>query len=89
MESQVNDVKPSRNQLIDVAKGIAILLVLLGHSIQYASGASYYSSGAFYSNWFFKFIYSFHMPLFMVISGYLFSFSIRRKTSKTIIFDRL
>lgn len=89
MEYSANGFKSSRSQLIDVAKGIAILLVLIGHSIQYASGKSYCSSGAFYSNWLFKFIYSFHMPLFMVISGYLFGFSVERKTTETIIVDRL
>ena len=75
--------------MIDVAKGIAIILVLIGHSIQYASGASYSSSGAFYDNWVFKIIYSFHMPLFMIISGYLFNNSIGRKTTKAILIDKL
>lgn len=89
MQLIVNSDRRSRNQLIDVAKGIAILLVLIGHSIQYASGASYAASGAFYNNCLFKVIYTFHMPLFMVISGYLFRFSIERKTAKNIVVDRL
>lgn len=89
MQLIVNSDRRSRNQLIDVAKGIAILLVLIGHSIQYASGASYAASGAFYNNCLFKVIYTFHMPLFMVISGYLFRFSIERKTAKNIVVDKL
>lgn len=44
---------------VDIAKGIGILLVLIGHISQ----NQYISS----------FIYCFHMPLFFIISGYLYS----------------
>lgn len=51
---------------IDVLKGFAILLVVLGHAIYET-----YSE----NNIVFRMIYSFHMPLFMFLSGlpYLFS----------------
>lgn len=50
-----------RESRIDVSRGIGILLVTLGHSL--------------YINYYFKkWIYSFHMPLFFFISGYLFNF---------------
>jgi fucose 4-O-acetylase-like acetyltransferase len=64
------DVKPARkrNVLLDYFKGIAIFLVVWGHCLQYAANASY----DFFSNEVFIVIYSFHMPLFMFISGYLF-----------------
>ena len=42
---------------IDFAKGIAIILVVLGHSIDEGSLQ--------------KFIYVFHMPFFFVASGFL------------------
>ena len=66
-----------RNDYIDIVKGVAISLVVLGHCIQFASGSQNLHTGAFYANHIFKFIYSFHMPLFMLISGYLFYFSIK------------
>ena len=54
-----------RNQnIIDFMKGFAILLVVFGHSIQ----INYID---FDSVFLFKFIYSFHMPIFILISGYL------------------
>lgn len=48
---------------IDMAKGIAIVLVVLGHILQYGfSGEPAFRC--------FSGIYSFHMPLFMFLSGY-------------------
>lgn len=44
---------------VDIAKGIGIVLVLIGHISQ--------NKNLHY------FIYSFHMPLFFIISGYLYS----------------
>ena len=55
-----------RNEKIDVLKGIAILLVVIGHSV-----CEVYDSKTFNTNIIFKFCYSFHMPLFFYISGYL------------------
>lgn len=54
-----------RNKKIDMLRGIAVLAVLLGHAIQRGLVVDYLE------NPFFKIIYSFHMPLFMVLSGYL------------------
>lgn len=48
-----------RIQWIDSARGIGILLVVIGH----VSKSPYLG----------KFIYSFHMPLFFIISGYLYN----------------
>ena len=59
---------------VDIAKGIGILLVLIGH----VSQNSYISS----------FIYSFHIPLFFIISGYLYKNKknyIRNKTTTILI----
>lgn len=50
--------------IIDFMKGFAILLVVFGHSIQ----INYID---FDDVFLFKFIYSFHMPIFILISGYL------------------
>ncbi len=67
-----------RNLLVDVLKGILILLVLGGHAIQYGSGAEFLSTQRFYDNLAFRFIYSFHMPLFMAVAGYLSYFSLQK-----------
>lgn len=72
-----------RDSSIDIIKGIAIFFVLWGHSIQCIAGDE-----GFFSNWMIKFIYSFHMPLFMMISGYLF-FRTSQRSFLTILKDRL
>lgn len=48
----------NRLEWIDIAKGLAIIFVVVGH----ATGASILG----------KYIYSFHMPLFFIISGMCF-----------------
>jgi fucose 4-O-acetylase-like acetyltransferase len=68
----------SYNPYLDVLKGVVILLVILGHSIQLHAG--------YQDKLPFRIIYSFHIPLFMFLSGAvasygknLFNFSILRK----------
>lgn len=61
--------KSTRNILFDIIKGVAIYLVVLGHSIQYLMGDGWQE------NVLAKCIYMFHMPLFIFISGYFFSSS--------------
>ena len=69
-------MKKERILYLDVLKAICIVLVVVGHCIQYGSGNGYYLEKAYFENPMFIFIYSFHMPLFALISGYLFSYSI-------------
>lgn len=56
-----------RNTFLDFAKGVLILLVVIGHAIQFVT----YHNLDFWGDPFFKAIYMFHMPLFMAIAGYL------------------
>ena len=56
--------KRQRLVWIDVLKFLAIFLVLWGHCIQHLTTPD------FSSNQVFQFIYSFHMPLFMILSGF-------------------
>lgn len=56
----------NRNIVIDVSKGVAIILVVIGHVIQFGT-----SGEGFWDNNLFKIIYSFHMPLFIFLSGYV------------------
>ncbi|MBR2441547.1 MAG: acyltransferase family protein [Clostridia bacterium] len=72
-------MEQERNTYIDVLRAVSILLVLVGHCIQYGCGMEYMAWGTFLYNPVFIFIYSFHMPLFMFISGYLFAFSVKKK----------
>lgn len=70
-------MEKKKNAFIDYVKGIAILLVLVGHCIQYGSGADFLENGEYWNNIVMKVIYSFHMPLFIAVSGYLFWFSVK------------
>lgn len=78
----------NRNRTIDVIKGIAIILVIYGHCIQFGSGVDYLETGSFYNNSLFKFIYSFHMPLFMLISGHLFYYTMLKHSYKDVLHSR-
>jgi len=55
-------VLKNRDIFLDIAKGLAIILVVLGHVIQG-------SSERFDDLLWFRVIYSFHMPLFVFLSG--------------------
>lgn len=78
-----------RTNFIDFIKGIAIFLMLYGHSLQYGSGADFLQTGQYWENNVMKAIYSFHMPLFITISGYLFWFSIQRHGMLTSVKKRI
>ncbi len=64
-----------KSDFVNLLRGVAIFLMLWGHCIQYCCGGQF----DFFENEAFKVIYSFHMPLFMVISGYLFHFSAQKR----------
>ena len=57
-----------RIEWADAFKGILILLVVLGHSIQ---SVCIQRDEDFMNNYLWNLIYSFHMPAFMAMSGYL------------------
>ena len=79
----------ARSLTLDFARGMAVILVVLGHSIQYGAGSDYYTSLAFFANPLFEFIYSFHMPLFAVISGYCFWFTTKNRTFAQTLINRV
>ncbi len=64
---------------LDIAKLVAIYFVVLGHALQYL-----HTGTDPHYNYMWLFVYSFHMPLFMLISGY-FSYSILRKDFLTLL----
>jgi fucose 4-O-acetylase-like acetyltransferase len=61
-----------RDLLFDAMKGFGILLVIMGHALQQ-------SSPQYADNFAFGLIYSFHMPLFFFVSGYIFQAGLERK----------
>lgn len=65
-----------RNETVDLVKGFLIILVILGHVIQGAMQESLVRS----------FIYTFHMPLFFFVSGYLVDYKkLSQTTLKTLL----
>ncbi|MDE7274385.1 MAG: acyltransferase family protein [Lachnospiraceae bacterium] len=83
MEGRQRDVLP------DVLKGFGIVMVVLGHCIQSGSGLAYLENACYFEDRWYQFIYSFHMPLFMIISGYYAWNSVQRaatpKDRKTML----
>ena len=57
-------LKKTRIKAFDFLKFFAIFLVIWGHAIQYFLSSDYSDELVF------RIIYSFHMPLFMMVSGY-------------------
>lgn len=60
------------------------MLVVFGHFIQFFK----YGSDGFWDDPIFKYLYTFHMPLFTGISGYFTYFSLKRRTPLRFIFER-
>lgn len=57
-----------RIEYIDIAKGTGIILMVLGHIPAFSNNYKFA----------YKFIYAFHMPLFFIISGYLFAYKYKQ-----------
>ena len=64
---------------IDSIKGFAIFLVVWGHCIQF------FSTSNCFENIVFSTIYSFHMPLFMMLSGFFFIGSLKEYMKSFLI----
>lgn len=73
-----------RSIYINIVKGVAIFLMIWGHCIQVCALDTF----DFFENAVFKVIYSFHMPLFMLVSGYLFQVSFQKRNLKDLIVHR-
>lgn len=69
-----------RKTWIDICKGMAIILVVIGHSFR---DEMLTNSIAYFVK---TFIYSFHMPLFMAISGYVFGIYYEKNISDPVLF---
>ena len=66
-ETQEPITSGARSKMVDIVKGIAIILVVYGHTAQGMTHRGWWvSPGAFFSR---TFIYSFHMPAFFFVAG--------------------
>lgn len=61
-KSAFSTTNKNRIAWIDLAKGIAMFLVIIGHTVHYGNSGPWITSA----------IYSFHMPLFFILSGLTF-----------------
>lgn len=67
-----------RDPYWDVVKGLLIILMVLGHALQFAAGGNFWGDPLWMG------IYLFHMPLFALVSGCFVFQSIRRHGGKFI-----
>lgn len=76
----------SRINSIDIAKGLTIILVVLGHSLQGIVDSNSLSNNTDYPSIFFakEIIYGFHMAAFFIISGLFSSYWVKKKFKEAI-----
>jgi fucose 4-O-acetylase-like acetyltransferase len=68
-----------RDIFLDCLKGVAIILVVLGHTFQYRFTEDF-------DNFFpFRLVYSFHMPMFMFVSGMVAALSFQKLSASAPI----
>ena len=64
-DKEIRLMQTKRIGYVDSLKGIAIIFVIIGHLLQYVFYPSTFDDSHLY-----RYIYSFHMPFFMIISGF-------------------
>jgi fucose 4-O-acetylase-like acetyltransferase len=76
-----------RSNIVDIVKGIAIILVAYGHTAQGIFNRGWWvSRGAFFSD---AFIYSFHMPAFFFVAGLFVMSSITKRGGRRFTVEKL
>lgn len=81
MKAESLTKKPERSAYWDIAKCLLIILVTLGHLVQYGG----WSHGDdFYHNALFKLVYMFHMPMFALICGFFAAAGLRKYGGRTL-----
>jgi len=75
-----------RNNTIDISKGIALLLVILGHLKWDENLIFFFKNNTYYN--FIKFIYSFHIVIFFIFVGYFYSIKKNNKEYNFFIFKK-
>lgn len=64
--------KTNRIEWLDACKGFAIVLVVIGHVLSGYIGKGLFAEHLPEMHYTYELIYSFHMPLFFILSGYVF-----------------
>jgi fucose 4-O-acetylase-like acetyltransferase len=76
-----------RSNIVDIVKGLAIILVVYGHTAQGMVHRGWWAiSDAAFSH---TFIYSFHMPAFFFVAGLFVAGSIARRGNKGFAIEKL
>jgi fucose 4-O-acetylase-like acetyltransferase len=76
-----------RSNIVDIVKGIAIILVVYGHTAQGMTHRGWWvGPGASFSH---TFVYSFHMPAFFFVAGLFVTGSIAKRGSRRFTIDKL
>ena len=76
-----------RSNIVDIVKGIAIILVAYGHTAQGMVHRGWWGgTGASFSH---SFVYSFHMPAFFFVSGLFVMGSIAKRGARRVAADKL
>ena len=78
-----------RNEYLDIVKGIAIILMIFAHCIVSGNGDFFLKKELFWDDILFKIIYSFHMPLFALVSGYLYYFTVEKYSFEKILIKKI
>lgn len=73
---------------VDLAKGLAMVLAVVGHSLPDASKDFWISGPGAFPEFTYHWIYSFHMALFFFFAGFLFIPKINRGSLKDIVVKR-
>ncbi len=76
-----------RSNVVDIVKGIAIILVAYGHTAQGMMHRGWWATpGAHFSD---TFIYSFHMPAFFFVAGLFVAGSLAKRGPKRFTLEKL
>lgn len=78
----------ARENWVDYAKGIGIILVVYGHVARGIYNSGIYIPQAWYE-WADSIIYTFHMPLFFFLSGLFFYQSFYKKGAGALVFNKI
>lgn len=77
----------NRSQIVDIVKGVAIILVIFGHVMQGMNHRHLLESSAYYLSDIF--IYAFHMPAFFFVSGLFLDHSLAKRGPRGFAFEKV
>lgn len=80
-------LKQKRVEWVDIARGVGIIVVVFGHVLRGIENANIVMPSQFFL-WSDRLVYSFHMPLFFVLSGLFFLTSLQKQPLGTYLHHR-